>query len=369
MKVYHLLSGNLLHITPEILKTLIITKDKISNDTSIEHVFCIKMFGEKMLYDSVAQNPYQAILNEFDYSDYVYFYSHKDLVRFFIKASPLDKVIIHGLPRARDFAITSIALLLLNRKLLNRSTALCWGSDYRVKPTSFIKKTFNLFMKNVLSRFKYVLAITTEDEVEIKKYMPRANVVYTPYMTDNKRQLVDKIKKEDDKAVVMVSHSGWPHNYHKHSFELLKKFAGRIKVVCPLCYGNATYIQSVIDDGTALFGSDFSYFTELKTPDEYKEFLRTIDIYLSSAEIQTGLGAISLSMISGSKVYVKGNVYTSLLKDRFHIFNAEDINTLTYEEFVKPLPREYALENIDIFNNLHCDGDEILEAWRKVYEY
>lgn len=369
MKVYHLLAGNLRHITPQIIKTLVATEHTISKDPSIEHFYCVKMYGRKMLYDNVEQNPYQAIFEELKCQNYRLFYSHKELVRMLRKVSSEDKVIIHGLPKAKEFAYASISLMLFNPKLLRRCTALCWGGDYRVKPTNVIKKCFNYYMKLILTRFKYVLAISTEDEVEIRKFIPKANVVYTPYMTEEKRQLVDKTPREDNKVVVMVSHSGWPHNFHLHSFDLLKKFAGHIKVVCPLCYGDAAYIQSVVEEGTKLFGCDFSYFTELKTPEEYQEFLRTTDIYVTSAEIQTGLGAISLSMVSGSKVFAKGNVYTSLTEDHFHIFNTETIANLDYDDFVRPLTRDQAQENIEIFNTLHFDGSEIIEAWRKVYEY
>lgn len=369
MKVYHLLAGNLRHITPQIIKTLVVTEHTISKDPSIEHFYCVKMYGRKMLYDNVEQNPYQAVFESLQCKNYKLYYSHKELVHFLRKVSSKDKIIVHGLPKAKEFAFASISLMLFNPKLLKRCTALCWGSDYRVKPTNLIKKLFNQYMKHILSRFKYVLAISTEDEAEIKKFIPMANVVYTPYMTEDKRQLVDKTPREDSKTVVMVSHSGWPHNYHIHTFNLLKKYAGRIKVVCPLCYGDAVYIQNVVDEGKKLFGNDFSYFTELKTPEEYQEFLRTTDIYVTSAEIQTGLGAISLSMISGSKVFAKGNVYTSLTEDHFHIFNTETIAGLDYDNFVRPLTREQALENIEIFNKLHYDGSEIIEAWRKVYEY
>lgn len=371
MKIYHLFAGNLRHITPQLLKTCILTEKRISDDPSIEHVYCIKMYGGRMLYDNAKSNPYPAVFKEMDCPNFMYFFSHKELVKYLLKVSPNDKVLLHGFPTAREFVLASSALYILNPKLLKRSSVVCWGSDYKVKSTSLVKRLFNQYMKFILGKFKFIIALSTEDETEIKYFVPNGNVVYAPYVVREKLHLAEKMPdvNKSGKTIVMVSHSGWPHNNHIHSFELLKKYVGRIKIVCPLCYGDAKYIQSVIDTGTSMFGQDFSYFIDLMPSEEYKEFLKTIDVYVTSAEIQTGLGAVYLNMRWGNKIFVKGNIYKSLSEHQYNISNTDQIKNLCFDEFALPLSKAQALDNIAIYNELHFDGTEIVNKWRRVYEY
>lgn len=371
MKVYHLFAGNLLHITPQIIKARIISEKRISNNPTIEHYYCVKMFGSRMLYDNVERNPYPALFKAMNYDRYMLFYSHKELVRCLIKADSGDKVILHGFPPAKDFAVASGLLFILNNRLLKRTTAVSWGNDYKVKPTSFLKILYNKYLKLMLSNLKYVIAITTQDELEIKQFAPRAKTLFAPYVVKGRMILIETTqqKRDKDKVTVMVSHSGWPHNNHIHSFELLKRFVGKIRIVCPLCYGDASYIQSVIASGTSMFGRDFTFFTDLMPSEKYKEFMQTIDIYVTSADNQTGLGAVYINMRCGNKVFVSGNLYASLSGLHYHIYNTDTIADLDFPEFVKPLSKEQALINVDVYNHFYYDGVELLETWRRVYEY
>jgi hypothetical protein len=171
----------------------------------------------------------------------------------------------------------------------------------------------------------------------------------------------------DDKTNIMVSHSGWPHNNHIQSFDLLKRFRGRVRITCPLCYGDNAYIDKVIMVGKKYFGEDFVYFTDLLPLKEYSKLHQTMDIYVSSASVQTGLGAIFCAMESGSKIFLKDNLYQSLSSLSYKINHVDDLNDISYEELVYPIAYDDALYNVEIRNRQLAEGGEAFCKWRDIY--
>lgn len=135
-------------------------------------------------------------------------------------------------------------------------------------------------VRYAFNAYNSIVTICPLDKEKVKTLYSKANAYYAEYVSSEKRTLLSKIRTDESKPIVVVSHSGWQHNRHINSFEILQKFTGRIRVVCPLCYGNKEYIDQVIEHGHKIFGADLSYFTELKEKIEYRDWLRTTDIYI-----------------------------------------------------------------------------------------
>ena len=174
------------------------------------------------------------------------------------------------------------------------------------------------------------------------------------------------MKKKAFPIRIMVSHSGWEHNRHIESFNLLKRFKDEdILIICPLCYGDPTYINDVIYTGKRIFGEKFYYFTDLMSPEEYFHFILQNHIYISGAENQTGVGALLGNMRGNAKLYLRGNLYFSFKEEGFDIFDYNEIENMTFEEFVKPNSDIIFRRNIEVYNKKRID--ECIEGWKDVY--
>lgn len=369
MKIYHILQGNVLHLTPSIIKGLILCKNKISQDENIRHIFCVCMYGNQMLYDNVDKNPYPLLFNSLEYTDYILLKSRKSFFMTLFNIDNKDKIIFHSNPDSFDYFIVNSLFILFKHKLLKRCSFICWGNDYQVPKGGFKYNVYKAILSKAFNSYKFIAAISLEDSKEVASLFPKANVVYAPYMSSARRVLRHKIINSDGLVHVMVSHSGWKHNNHLKTFNLLRKYSGKIKVVCPLCYGDSDYIKDVVDAGSKMFGKDFSYFSDLMSLDNYRKFLQTIDVYVTSAENQTGLGAIFFSMESGTKVYITGNLYKSLLMQDFIVFNTDQIKNMSFDDFVKPINHFEANFNVENYNRLKFEGNEALPIWREIFEY
>lgn len=369
MRIIHILQGTVLHTTPGVINLMKTDEGKMIGDSPIEQFFCIAMYGKKMLYSNVDDNPYPELFTRLNHHGYRLFYSVKELIRFLLQLEKDDKILYHTLPHPKYFFSIEMALFFLKRRLYNRTSVILWGGDYQIPSINIKNKLYNSFLKIVLSSFKYVAAISSEDVKLTKAALPKANVIYCPYLDSRKMSLNSINREKRGMPLIMVSHSAWPQNDHHHTFELLKRFAGHVRVVCPLCYGKSEYLQDVIDEGKAIFGNDFSYFTELKKGEEYVEFLKNVDVFATSACHQTGMGTIFMCMANGSKIFVKGNLFTSLTEQNYKVFDIEKLNDISLDELSRPLDEIEAKFNVDNYNYLRFEGDEALEAWKTIFAY
>ena len=367
--IYHIIRGHVLHTSPSIVRTTLSRASCVSPQTAGQHFFCIIMFDKKMLYSNVDENPYEQIFNDYGVKTYKLFYNKKEYIRYLLNISTKDKIILHGNMDIKFQFLSYSLLFTLRYSLLRRITLVCWGNNDFVRGKKIrTKMSLGLLRGLIYPRLHAILTLSEEDRKSVKELYPNANVLYLPYMTSKARQLNYQNKK-DEKLMVMVSHSGWKENNHIKSFNILEKFKGKIKVVCPLCYGDPMYINDIIQHGTSLFGKDFEYFQDLKPINEYKTFVQRIDVYVTAAERQTGLGAIYTSMTGGAKIYLTGNLLQSLLGEGYMVFDFNAIRDESFENFSAPLTYETALKNVERYNYMHFDGESILNCWRSIYEY
>ena len=366
--IYHIIRGHVLHTSPLLVKEIITLSEKVSSSTATQHFFCVIMFDKKMLYDNVDENPYIKLFEDFNYNNYKLFTSKWDYLKFLRGVLLCDKVLIHGNLDVKFQLLSYSLLYITRRRLLGRISLICWGNNDFVKGVRWkTRATLGLIRTKVYSRFRNVITLTEEDKNTVSELYPQANVIYLPYMNGDEYRLNRK-QRTEGKIKVMVSHSGWPENNHVRSFEALSTYKNDIEVVCPLCYGDPVYINNVIEKGHTIFGSSFSYFKDLMPIEDYTRFLQTVDIFITAAERQTGLGAIFRVMTGGAKIFLTGNLLTSLRNDGYFVFDLGDVGKTTFKSFSLPISDEQALANVELYNYTHCNGTEIINGWKRVYE-
>lgn len=368
--IYHILNGPVLHTSPNIVRGTFSVVKRISPQTEGQHFFYINMFGAKMLYNNVDEEPYSKICKENGSEQYLINGSVLSFLKFMMSLKKEDKVIFHSNPQGRMSFFMNIFLLLRGRRYCNKISLICWGENDFLFNGNKLKHSIYRFIKSaVYSRYHQLCTLSLDDCRYVRTLYPKANTVYMPYIASEPIVYKWKSKIPHEKLKVMVSHSGWPHNEHIRSFSLLKKFVGSIEVLCPLCYGDEDYIKEVIDAGISIFGSDFHYFKELMPLQQYSELVQGQDVYMSSAKNQTGLGALFKALSGGAKIFVDGNVYSSLSEEGYLIFNVDDIINLSFSDFSSPLTREEAEANVKIRNKTIYDGEEIVSNWKNLYDY
>ena len=271
---YHVFPGNILHLSPAIIKEQVAAIKRICPSYLNQNFFCVIMYYDKMLYDNVETNPYDKVFREIGVSSYRLFYSFWDLYRFIMTRENKSQIIYHKKLLQKEQVLINISLRVFKYRLLRRCSMVCWGAgDFAVEHSTKMKqKIANYVIRDTFRKYRTIVAISQEDYSMLKKEHPRCQGVYAPYLRISPLELLNP-KKRKERPLVMVSHSGWPHNRHHDSFELLSKYAGAIDVLCPLCYGDEKYIKQVIEEGNSVFGNGFRYFRELM---EYMDYQKTI---------------------------------------------------------------------------------------------
>ena len=74
-------------------------------------------------------------------------------------------------------------------------------------------------------------------------------------------------------------------------------------------------------------------------------------------------------MTGGAKVYLTGNLLKSLLYEGYKVFDFYEIEKNGLDSLKKPLDDIDAERNVGLYNYTRCNGQPIIEGWRRVYEY
>ena len=368
--IIHVIRGHVMHTSPLLIKSILKNANSISTLTETNHYFCILLFDPKMPYCSkFDENIYLDLFKQYKTTNYCFVTTFYSFIKFILKLDLKDKLIFHENIPLKQSLILSYILLCLRPKLLKRISLVCWGyNDFAINGKGIKQQLIYRTRRITYSYYKYIILLTSEEEKEFKSLYPLANSLHLPYVSVEKKQLDIKTKK-DSTLRIMVSHSGWPHNNHFISFELLSKFKSQnIEIICPLSYGDDNYIRKVIVEGKRIFNNKFTYYQDLIPREQYEEFLKHIDIYISSANCQTGLGNIFLCMQGGAKVFLTGDLLSFFRGKKFIVYDVNTIPRISFESLKKGLTHNEAEYNIDLANKEY-NNKEILSRWREIYEY
>lgn len=364
--IYHFYNGNLDHIVPQNI-TNILTHSFETNIGGInEHFFYISSYKKNFISGNkqLGLSQYKEIFQRFKTTNYLFVEKPMNFLRLIKKSD--DIYIFHNslVPHYIQFLILLKVKFLKIKKVI----LICWGEkDFITHP--FFKK--HLKLHRYLFRWLYNslshIIVLSEGDYEVCSALynkAKVAVELLPYFssyTPNRQFNSNKCLR------IMVSHSGWETNHHIEVFHLLEKFKDEnIIITCPLCYGNAEYIEKVIQEGIRIFGTKFEYFTELKSKEAYKDYISKNNIFVAGAEIQTGLFALKYSMICGLKIYATGNLYDSFKLNGFVIQNINDLEKENFSSLSSQLDDISYQKNLDLFNKVFSQKD-LAVKWGKLY--
>ncbi len=283
-----------------------------------------------------------------------------------------DTLIIHGLFNPRLL----IYFYLFNRRLVERCIWSIWGGDvyfYRLKNDSCKNRIIEYLRSRVIPKFPKITCLVRGDyEIVREVYGTNARYICSFYPNPVDFKLIESVsdnKRANHKRFVMIGNSGDPSNNHIDAFDKLEKFKHEnIQIICPLSYGDSSYIQETVAYGKKVFGDKFLPLTQFLAPTEYINLLAGIDVAIMNHDRQQALSNILLLLALNKKVYLNGNTthYKFFIDNGVLVYNADLIANASYGHFIS-LSDTSLKNNATIVKNIFSEH-AFISMWKDVFQ-
>jgi len=366
--------ANVIHHVPSMAKSILKYSELTNNGGKDEHFFWLRSSKrDKKDLPSLYQKLFK---EELMHEGFYFIKSNLRLMFLLTRHSAKNKIVIHSNQSLyrRPLLFWFFIHFFLNRNQKKNIVQVLWGLPMSadVRNHNAIRRYFFSIQCKAMASLGYIVALSEEDYQKTKKfYNIGKNLIQATYMNDDftKYKEIFKEKKTNNIKRIMVAHSAFSHNNHFITFKYLEKFKDKnIEIICPLSYGDESYKKDVIKKGNEIFGVRFIPHLELLPIDEYNKLLASVDIYISHAEMQTSLYVINYCICSGIKVYLNQNNYNWMDHQGFKVNHVNELEGITYEEFVNPLPQDWVEHNIDLAKRI-LTVEERAKMWKKIYSY
>lgn len=369
--VYHLYNASMSHLAPTVLGGILFNA-QITFQDGMDGTFIIIWLPDKLLFGTKETEieKYISLFRFYNFVNYAFVEGNFGLIKAIYKIrNEADKLVIHSnFNLFGRYPIFLAMLGLRGKSFLRRCIKVEWSVQKELAAKGLVKILTRTLQRRIYAQLGWIIALTSEDKMLLESRFVNSNIRRASYLGSidsaiNKHQL--KINP-GDKLKILLSHSGHVHNNHIRSLDLLSKFkASNIEITCPLCYGPASHIEKVISYGKSIFGDKFGYFTELKPLEQYLTLISKQHVYITSAEIQTGLFAANTALANGLKVYLGDNLFKSLMSSGYIYFNVRELEDVDYQSFAQPLSKDEFRENQTIYREWLINGS--VNTWKEIY--
>ena len=297
------------------------------------------------------------------------FYNYFWLLYYCIRA---DKIILHGL-----FVPQIVKFLYINRYLLKKCYWVLWGGDFYddvnndcsgyASNLDYQKyRTYKYFVaKNIYGFITYL-----EGDYNLAKKHYVSSALYfecLSYLSNLVRKFECNSRVTNKELNILVGNSATSTNNHTEVFNLLKEIdLSKIKIICPLAYGDEQYRTQIIEYASKLFGNIFNPIAELTASSAYYVMLGNIDIAIFNHSRQGAMGNIITLLGMGKTVYIKQNTSPAEFFNRIGIktFNVDSISEYGLEK-LDDLQRE---SNIKIMQT-YFNESTLLFQWQNIFNF
>jgi dTDP-N-acetylfucosamine:lipid II N-acetylfucosaminyltransferase len=245
---------------------------------------------------------------------------------FFIKKmKEARKIILHGI-----WYDKLCEILLNNDELFEKIYWIMWGGDF------YFPEKHSELKKEVIKKINHCVTFMPQEFEYLKKYYFCKNSQYyksTSFMYLSNIYQESEITLErnnnNNKINIQIGNSATPENMHFEIFEKLKKYKNEnIMIYSPLSYGNKEYAKKVFLKGKEIFGDKFKPIIEFMSLEDYRKWMKNIDIGIFYNNRQQGVGNVTTLLGMGKKVYLRNSVSTFLFFKElgFKIYDFNDFN-------------------------------------------
>ncbi|PZX57774.1 4-alpha-L-fucosyltransferase (glycosyl transferase family 56) [Algoriphagus ratkowskyi] len=164
---------------------------------------------------------------------------------------------------------------------------------------------------------------------------------------------------------LLLGHSGALENNHLDAIEFLQESGVTHDILCPLSYGNETYIQAVISAGRDAFGEKFQPRTAFLPKFEYYNMLTEVGFAVFFLKVQQAFGNILGLLFLGVKIFLpkENSIYVNLSDKGFLLFSLEDLSNNSLGNILNEQDR---LVNRNLILKFFSE-DKIAESYERMY--
>lgn len=247
-------------------------------------------------------------------------------VRLIVQMHRADRIILHGL-----FTRAVTKMLFLMPWLLKKTYWVIWGNDlYSKRETGANSGLKNISRRFVIRYFGHLVSHVPGDiELAREWYGASGKAHHCLMYSSNVFSETGVGERNTGFVEVQVGNSADPSNNHLEVFEKLASLqTDNFRVLVPLSYGDQQHARRVIEEGEKLFGDRFVPLVDFLPPDQYQEFLASIDVAVFNHKRQQALGNLISLLGMGKKVYLRRDISTASLLDSLKIewFDVENID-------------------------------------------
>ncbi|MBW4829371.1 MAG: TDP-N-acetylfucosamine:lipid II N-acetylfucosaminyltransferase [Clostridiaceae bacterium] len=224
----------------------------------------------------------------------------------------VDKIILHSL-----MSPTMILILFLQPWILKKCYWVIWGGDlyyYKYRKRNFKTKIYEMMRRAVIKNMGGIIThIKGDYQLSQKWYGVKGKYYYCFMYPSNlyKEHDISTIEKNNETIYIQIGNSSDPSNNHLEVLQKLEKYKDeKIKIICPLSYGNIEYRDKVLKEGAKIFGDKFEPLLDFMPFEEYLKLLAKIDMAIFNHKRQQAMGNITTLLGLGKKVYIRNDITT-----------------------------------------------------------
>ncbi|MFL9835658.1 hypothetical protein [Chryseobacterium terrae] len=345
--IIHIISASTYHLTPNLITNLI-------QKVPFNHFFFV--IGKKN--KPINWNLYSDLFEQLNYSNYMFSNSLDDVKK--IKGINSNSfIILHGDSYKR--------MLFFYFRQYKNYHWICWGSGTKINRS--LKSIISSLLKSkVYKKFRSIIALTETDKIELQNNFRLSKIYTIPYLGSlHNMEQFKKVNLSQDKTqnnVIYIGNNYSCINTYSEIVHKLKKIASIVDVRCMLNYdlNKDETFKNLDKDGKAFFGNKFKMNTEFYDLKDYPDYMDVCDIYICNADRQTGLAAIYITLALGKKLFLRGNNYDFIKSIGCNIYHIDDIDRLSAEEFLAPLPIQVKEKNFDLIMD-YLDESKTIKKW------
>lgn len=265
-----------------------------------------------------------------------------------------QKIILHSL-----WVYDANRILLENQDWLQRCYWNMWGGDF-YNPESQSSGTHTLIRK-------MGFCLTDVDgDYELAREWYGTSAVHLRCLGYPSNMFSGDLVERDNSDCfrILLGNSANPSNNHLAMLPRLAQFINQpARIFAPLSYGNKSYASQVCEWGQTLLADQFEPMLDALPLEQYKRFMRSIDIAIFNHDRQQALGNIIPLAGMGKKIYLQKNTPHArrLIEQGIQIFDVSEVNA-------DPLPAEAARTNHERVS-VHYSKERMTREWSNIFSY
>lgn len=157
------------------------------------------------------------------------------------------------------------------------------------------------------------------------------------------------------KIKVLIGNSATTANNHLDVFDLIKQM-NNIEVHCVLSYGDMSYAKFIAEKGVEIFGDNFKPMSDMKSPEEYIQYLNDMDVIIMNHHRSQAWGNISQCLAMGKPVFMNSE---NALKDYIGeidllVYDINDLGEIDLESTIE-IEKSKTQSNREILKKISSD--------------